>query len=223
MLKEETEQYKVIKTNSWYDPEGLDIDDKKVDFMFTGSKEDCMEFLKDTREALIQKYADRKDIDVSPIKERKKLDHIEKVGPFGYKQIWKEGPGIQYFEVYFRSAISKEYYSVVKVNDQAKQESLDEDYKKDKLWLVEKILEHTVRRAYLTKDGEFEVFSSVEDPTIKDKCELFTYDEAIAKKKEIQDKYPNDIIWVWYSGDVQIDPDKTKTTVVYNGKEYNED
>lgn len=104
-----------------------------------------------------------------------------------------------------------------------KTESLKEDYKDDKLWLVEKILEHTIRRAYLTKEGEFEVFSSVEDPTIKDKCELFTYDEAIAKKKEIQDKYPNDIIWVWYSGDVQIDSDKTKTTVVYNGKEYNED
>ena len=222
-LKEETEQYKVIKTNSWYDPEGLDIP-SKIETLFTGDAKSCYDFFYKTREELEKKYADRNDISVSGIKERRELDHLEKVGPFGYKQIWKEGPGIQYFEVYFRSAISKDYYSVVKANsDQTKQESLEEDYKKDKLWLVEKILAHTVRRAYLTKEGEFEVFSSVEDPTIKDKCELFTYDEAIAKKKEIQDKYPNDIIWVWYSGDVQIDPDKTKTTVVYNGKEYNED
>lgn len=109
-LKEEVEQYKVIKTKSWYDPEGLDIPNNSGDLMFTGSKEECLDFLKNTKKTLIGEYADRDDITVGPIQEKKKLDST-------------------YFEVYFMSAIAKNYYQVVKANGE-KNESLKEKIEK---------------------------------------------------------------------------------------------
>ena len=110
------EQYSVIKSNSWYDPEGLNIPSKN-EVLFTGDAKSCNDFLFKTRERLESEYADRKDITVSKIKEQKILDHLEKLGPLGYRQVWKEGPGNLYFEVYYMSAISKSYYTVVKNTD----------------------------------------------------------------------------------------------------------
>lgn len=110
------EQYSVIKSSSWYDPEGLNIPSKNK-VLFTGDGKSCIDFLFKTREKLESEYADRKDITVSKIKEQKILDHLEKIAPFGYRQIWKEGPGNLHFEVYYMSAISKVYYTVIKNKD----------------------------------------------------------------------------------------------------------
>ena len=110
------EQYSVIKSSSWYDPEGLNIPSKNK-VLFAGDGKSCIDFLFKTREKLENEYADRKDIIVGKIEEQKILDHLEEIAPGIYRQFWKEGPGNLYFKVYYASAISKVYYTVIKNKD----------------------------------------------------------------------------------------------------------
>lgn len=126
---------------------------------------------------------------------------------------WIYDDDLEDVEEYGSIKVKVNYSDDPKFKSEDDEGDLDEGYSKDKLWLVEKILENTLRRSYLTKEGVFETFSSEKDPTIKDKCEFFTYDEAMAKKKEIQDKYPDDIILPWYFGDLKIDWNSGKVVI----------
>ena len=138
-LKEESAgEYAVIKTNDWYDPEGLNIP-SKAEVLFTGDAKSCYDFFFNKREELENKYKGDRDIKVSGIQERRELDHLEKAPGGGYKQIWKEGPGIQYFEVYFMNAISKDYYSVVKNIDNSKSEAYNELHEDEEMNLWKKL------------------------------------------------------------------------------------
>ena len=145
-------EYSVVKSNDWYDPEGLDIP-SKAETIFTGDAKSCYDFLYKTRDELEKKYADRDDISVSRIKERRELDHLEKDGPFGYKQIWKEGSKTQYFEVYFMSAIAKDYYTVVKNVDNKASESYNDKELKESL---DKELEDKLAQIYNEGDIYFD-------------------------------------------------------------------
>ena len=138
-LKEEsTGEYAVIKTNDWYDPEGLNIP-SEAEVLFTGDAKSCYDFFFNKREELENKYKGNRDIKVSGIQERRELDHLEKAPGGGYIQIWKEGPGVQYFEVYFMNAISKDYYSVVKNVDNSKSEEYNKLYEDTEMNLWQKL------------------------------------------------------------------------------------
>lgn len=106
-VMEDAESYDVIKTRKWYDPEGLDIPNPDARVLFTGDYDSAVKYLKNKHSLLQQEYADRKDIDVDDIKQGKT-------------------PNSDWFEVYFESAISKNYYSIVP------SQKLKEDTKKIK-------------------------------------------------------------------------------------------
>lgn len=241
LLKEaHDDKYAVIKANKWYDPEGLDIEDKKVDFMLTGSKEDCMKFLKDTREALIQEYANREDIIVGPIKERKKLDHLEKVDPFGYKQVWTDEVITTYFQVQFISAKSKDIYSVIKepneiledIQQDNNQDSLSDDHTNPKVKTASKY-NIDVERSNKSKTdnildslNSFKPSSETEDiwKLIKDADAVETlafllidfYPDGIITSDDIEKLLAYDYDWVLKLLNIDEGGNSTKTKFDFN-------
>lgn len=93
-----------------------------------------------------------------------------------------------------------------------------DDNKVKKLRVVEKVLERTLSRSYLNKDGYFEHFSGEKDPAIKEKCQFFTLAEAKQKVKELQGQYPDDIILPYYTGQVTIFTEDIEDTLILKEK-----
>lgn len=94
---------RIVKTNRWYDPEGLDIDDDRVEVVFEGTRKECDDKLVELYKELKAEFADRKDIDVSLMPERKRNPETGEISSLGK----------DYIEVYYLSAIAKEYYRIV--------------------------------------------------------------------------------------------------------------
>ena len=95
-------------------------------------------------------------------------------------------------------------------------EELGEGYENEKAWVVERIESYTLYRWYWVKD-HFEMFKSDKDPNIVKKCDLYTYEEAKNKCKELSQKY-DAMILPWYTGKVEISDGPV--TVTYDGKTY---
>ena len=105
---------KIIKTKDWYDPEGLNIPNNNIEVIWEGPYEECLERLKNIRSSKITQFEDRKDITVSNIRLKRKVIESIPTGFGGVRQKSIELPQSEYFEIYFMSAIAKEYYSIVK-------------------------------------------------------------------------------------------------------------
>ena len=104
---------KIVKTHDWYDPEGLNIPDNRADLIWEGPYEECLERLKNIRSSKITQFSDRKDISVGPIQPRMKVVNQRPAPGGGYYITKRELDHSEYFEIYYMSAISKEYYSIV--------------------------------------------------------------------------------------------------------------
>lgn len=107
-------KYKVIRTDRWYDPEGLNIEPNGDNVLFCGEENDCLNYLREKRAELVKENSDRDDISVSPITTNYELDRLEPLKTGGFTQIWSDKVKSVSFEVYFFSAISKNIYMVVK-------------------------------------------------------------------------------------------------------------
>lgn len=106
--------FKVVKTSSWYDPEGLNIPDNSEKVLFRGEYEDALRYLLNLRIELIEEFSDRHDISVKDIQKRRN-DVKVTMNAFGEKLVTYNGyvPKTELFEVCYCSAGANEYYSIV--------------------------------------------------------------------------------------------------------------
>ena len=104
---------RIVKTKDSYDPEGLNIPSTYFEILWEGPYQECLERLNNIRSSKITQFQDRNDIDVGKIQLRRKVITQIPLKTGGYQIVTEARPQSEYFEIYFMSAISKEYYSIV--------------------------------------------------------------------------------------------------------------
>lgn len=97
----ENNKAKIVKSRDWYDPEGLGMPEHIVEVIMEGTLKECDKYMSDVLLCdLKHEYRRMDDISV----------HLYQTNTFGGTKL---NFNIGYIEVYFYSAISKNYYRII--------------------------------------------------------------------------------------------------------------